>query len=194
MARKNIQPVGVVLAGGASRRMGYDKAQIPLAGITLAEHAVNRLKTVAHPVVLADRGRLNLEGVPSIVDGPGAGPAAALLGAAEAFPERDLLVLACDLPQVPIDLLAHLAHRTGGDLWLPRWHRGVEPLCALYRPKALDLLKNRVTEGKFALHALMQSTALETRFLEGEALGKWGTGEEMFANLNTPQDLERWGL
>jgi molybdopterin-guanine dinucleotide biosynthesis protein A len=190
----NPQPVGVILAGGASRRMGREKARIRLGGITLAEHAVARLEAIAEPVILADRGQLDLPGVPSIPDGPGKGPAAGLLGAARAYPGRDLLVLACDLPQVPTDLLAHLATCPGGDLWLPRWRQGVEPLCALYRPTALAALDRQVAKGNFALRGLLRSEVLDPLFLEGKNLAFFGNAEELFLNLNTPQDLERWGL
>ena len=60
--------------------------------------------------------------------------------------------------------------------------------------RALEVLEQRVAEGNFALHALASSPHLELRFLEGEALSAWGDSEEIFANLNTPADLERWGL
>jgi len=189
-----IQPVGVILAGGASRRMGRDKARIHLGGSTLAEHAVARLDGIAKPVVLADRGHLGLHSALSVPDGPGAGPAAGLLGAAQAYPGRDLLVLACDLPRVPVELLAHLARCQGGDLWLPRWQRGEEPLCALYRPTALAVLGEQVAGGNFSLRGLLRSEALEPCFLEGAVLAAFGVAEELFANLNTPQDLARWGL
>lgn len=175
-------PVGVVLAGGASRRMGWDKA---LSG--LPSSAAERLAAVCPEVAVADRGRGLLTGLPSLPDAPGGGPVAGILGAAAVYPGRPLLVLACDLPRVPPDLLAELA-ASDCDWAVPRWERGLEPLCALYGPAALAVL---VEKGLRAPHRLAEEN-LAIRYLEGDGLGRFGPPEEVFLNLNTPEDLKRY--
>ena len=111
------------------------------------------------------------------------------MGAAATFPGVDLLVLACDLPQVPVSLLNALVNTPGGDLCWPRWRRGVEPLCALYRPVALRALAQRVAAGRFALQGLDKEPGVEAAFLEGDTLEIHGDPVAMFANLNTPGEL-----
>lgn len=184
-------PVGVVLAGGASRRMGWDKA---LSG--LPAMAAERLAAVCAEVAVADRGRGLLPGLPSLPDGgpgpepvgEGGGPAAGILGAAAAYPGRPLLVLACDLPRVPVELLAELVSSGAWDWVVPRWGRGLEPLCALYAPAALAILAEK---GLRAPHRLAEED-LAIRYLEGGDLARFGPPEEIFLNLNTPEDLERY--
>ena len=183
-------PVGAVLAGGASRRMGRDKALLGGAGLPAA--AARRLAAVCAEVAVADRGRGLLPGLPSLPDGPGRGPAAGILGAAAAYPGRPLLVLACDLPGVPAALLAELARSHEYDFAIPRWRRGVEPLCAFYGPAALAVLSENVKRGLHAPHRLAADGRLAVRFLEGDLLARFGTPEEVFLNLNTPEDLERY--
>ena len=176
-------PVGVVLAGGASRRMGWDKALS-----SLPASAAERLAAVCAEVAVADRGRGLLPGLPSLPDGPGRGPVAGILGAAAAYPGRPLLVLACDLPRVPVELLAELAALQPCDWAVPRWERGLEPLCALYAPTALALLAET---GLRAPHRLAGED-LAIRYLEGDDLERFGPPEEVFLNLNTPEDLARY--
>ena len=186
------EPVGVVLAGGASRRMGRDKAVLTLApgGETLAAGAARRLAAVCAEVVVADRGRGTVPALPSLADGPGQGPAAGLLGAARVRPGRPLLVLACDLPAVPVALLARLCDLAAGADWVvPRWPGGLEPLCALWGPQALAALAERVGRGLYALHPLAGDDRLAVRFVEGEALAAFGRPEEIFWNVNAPEDL-----
>lgn len=178
-------PIGVVLAGGASRRMGWDKALSSLPGM-----AAERLAAVCAEVAVADRGRGLLPGLPSLPDGPGGGPVAGILGAAAAYPGRPLLVLACDLPRVPPALLAELTRSEGCDWVVPRWSRGLEPLCALYGPAALAVLAEK---GLRAPHRLGEED-LAVRYLEGDDLARFGPPEEVFLNLNTPEDLERYTL
>jgi molybdopterin-guanine dinucleotide biosynthesis protein A len=184
--------VGVVLAGGASRRMGRDKALLAVGGASLPARAAERLAAVCAEVAVADRGRGLLGHLPSLPDGPGHGPAAGILGAAAAYPGRPLLVLACDLPGVPAALLAALAGAAEHDLALPRWRRGVEPLCAFYGPAALAVLGENVGRGLHAPHRLAADRRLAVRFLEGDLLARFGPPEELFLNLNTPEEMARY--
>jgi molybdenum cofactor guanylyltransferase len=196
------ETVGVVLAGGASSRMGRDKAALAVDGATLTARAAQRLLRVCPRVAIADRGRGLLADLPCLPDGPGEGPAAGILGAALAWPGHPLLVLACDLPHVPEPLLRELARRApaegGGDRdadadWVvPRWEHGLEPLCALYRPAALAALAAAVARGVAAPHRLGEAAGLRVRYLEGEPLRRFGPPADLFLNLNTARDLERW--
>jgi molybdenum cofactor guanylyltransferase len=187
--------VGVVLAGGASSRLGFDKAllEIPIGGrpISLAAWAAQRLGTVCPQVAVADRGRQLVAGLLSLLDGAGQGPVAGLLGAAAVYPGRSLLVLACDLPRVPAGLLAALAGGEGFDWAVPRWNQNrLEPLCARYGPAALAVLAERAGRGLLALHSLRDEPSLAVRYLEGDDLVRFGPPSEIFLNLNTPEDLE----
>jgi molybdopterin-guanine dinucleotide biosynthesis protein A len=179
--------LGVVLAGGQSRRMGRDKAALILEGETLVERAARRLAQACPEAIVAGGARPALESLESVPDGPGAGPVAGILGAATAHPGRSLLVLACDLPAVPVSLLEEIAHARG-DWVTPRWQGRVEPLCALYRPAALAVLEQRALAGEYALHALAD-TDLASSYLEAEALERHGDPAAMFVNLNRPEDL-----
>ncbi len=191
MNQRSSRVVGVALAGGKSRRMGRDKARLRLGGASLVEHTAARLREVTTDVLVADRGRELVPGYRSITDGPGGGPAAGILGAAGLRPGCDLLVLACDLPRVPAALLRRLASPGREDACVPRWRRGIEPLCALYRPAALAVIAAEVHAGRFALHSMLRSASLDVRYLEGRDLETFGAPEGLFSNLNTPEDLAR---
>lgn len=182
-------PVGVVLAGGESRRMGRDKALLPWRGGTLAQHARDRLAAVCAEVVVADRGRGVVAGAHSVADGAGAGPAAGLLGAAATSPGRSLLVLACDLPFVPVGLLLALARLgAGADLVMPVSSRGPEPLAAFYGPSALAALTMAVARGELALNRLLEDGTLRVLRLEVARLSRHGDPALLFQNVNTAAD------
>jgi molybdopterin-guanine dinucleotide biosynthesis protein A len=166
--------------------MGRDKALLKIDGEMLMARASQLLGEVCGEVLIADAGRGIAPG--SIPDGPGRGPAAGLLGAARARPGRPLLVLAVDLPFVPVPLLEDLA-RSEADLAIPRWAGGVEPLCALYGPAALAVLEERVGQGRLDLWTLPETPGLAVRWLGDEDLRRFGEPARMFLNLNRPEDL-----
>ncbi|HTQ79350.1 MAG TPA: NTP transferase domain-containing protein, partial [Thermoanaerobaculia bacterium] len=162
------------------------------AGESLADRAARRLAAVCPEVILADGGRGLLARWRSVGDGPGTGPAAGILGAAQACPGQSLLVLACDLPEVPETLLAEIARPSGFDWVVPRWRGRIEPLSALYRPPALAALGELVAAGTLGPHRLAEVPGLSVRYLGSDLLARYGPPERMFANLNTPEDLALW--
>lgn len=173
--------------------MGRDKALLPLAGISLAEAACRRLEALCTLVVVADGGAGKLPGRSSVADGPGAGPLAGILGAASAHPGRDLLVLACDLPEVPVNLLRRLLDPAPCDWRLPTWRAGVEPLCALYRPAALARLRELALAGVISPTRVAEDPDLGAGLVV-ERIGEreiraFGEPAHLFRNLNTPGDL-----
>lgn len=101
------EPVGVVLAGGASRRMGTDKAFVAVDGRSMVLRVADALVSGGcGPLVCqgGDPRRLAAVGLDLWPDvSPPEGPVGAIrsaLGrAVEAFPEVDVVVVAaCDLP------------------------------------------------------------------------------------------------
>lgn len=109
--------LGVILAGGLGRRIGGDKALIPLADRPLIAHVRDRLAPqVAALVVNAngDAARLAFLGLPVIADGvpDHPGPLAGVLTGLEhaaAHGHTAIITAPTDCPFLPTDLVARLA-------------------------------------------------------------------------------------
>jgi molybdopterin-guanine dinucleotide biosynthesis protein A len=99
--------LGVVLAGGRSRRMGRDKALLEWRGLSLIDHALRRFTTAGVPDTVVSGVRPAHGGIPD--QHQGEGPLAGLLAVAEAYPERRLLVVPVDMPRLPAAWLIELA-------------------------------------------------------------------------------------
>jgi len=115
-----VKVVGLLLAGGQSRRMGGgDKALRPLGGIPLIDRVIERLRPQVNALVLnvnGDPARFARLGLPVAADSvPGfAGPLAGVLAGLDwAFSHRSdcpyVVSVATDAPFLPIDLVARLA-------------------------------------------------------------------------------------
>src|SRR5438105_8578446 len=170
---------GLLLTGGASRRMGRDKALLEVDGQRLVDRAAALLAAVADPVVEVGPG---WSGLPAIrEEPPGSGPLAALGAGAAALRtaghEGPVLVLAVDMPRVSVELLRLLARRAGPGTAVPRADGHPQPLCARYGPAALATVDGLLAAGERSLRALL--AALEPRpdgATPGEPDGREGVG------------------
>ncbi len=135
---------GLLLAGGASRRMGRDKAGIDYHGRSQLDHAFDLLREVTGSCLLAIGPGHHDEplrrGHPCVIDAEGfAGPAAGLIGAQDLRPEVSWLLLACDMPLMPASMLHELVrtaarHPEADVIAYAAADGRIEPLCALWRP------------------------------------------------------------
>ena len=133
----------VILAGGAGRRIGYQKAFLEFFGVTMIERTVEVVGEVADEVVVvardADQAERLREVVPEarVVADPvrGFGPVAGLAAGMEAAGSELALAVGCDLPFLNprvMELLFDLAE--GHDAAVPIREGGlIEPLHAVYR-------------------------------------------------------------
>lgn len=102
---------GLLLAGGDSSRMGFNKALLRVGGRTLVEHTARLLAKLTGAVLIVSRDRSVAADLPyPVVDSeaPGVGPLAALAAGLECCTTPWALVLACDLPLFPAALGAYM--------------------------------------------------------------------------------------
>jgi molybdopterin-guanine dinucleotide biosynthesis protein A len=182
---------GAILLGGASTRMGTDKAGLALGGVPLAVRTAELAAALFAEVLLV--GGAPPAGAPgrAVADPPG--PRCALrglVGALEAARAPRVLVLATDLPGLTADLLLALVALPEADVVLPRSARGLEPLCALYaREAVLAPARAHLAAGSLALQGLLAELRLRT--LEGADLRAVDPEGTALANANTPEEWAR---
>jgi molybdenum cofactor cytidylyltransferase len=116
----------VILAAGASQRMGTPKALLPWAGTTLLEHAVEQARAagVEHIVVVLGQATRHLEGEPWLADvtvrcnpDPETGRSASIRIGSAALPDglRAFLVQSVDQPSDASVLASLFAALATGD-------------------------------------------------------------------------------
>jgi molybdenum cofactor guanylyltransferase len=124
MTNSGFPVLGVLLAGGQGRRMGYvDKGLMTLGGRPLLAHAVERARPQVSTLILnaaGDPDRFAAFGLPVVADvvegyaGPLAGVLTGLEWAAVHRPEVAwVATFATDAPFLPPDLVARLMAATG---------------------------------------------------------------------------------
>ncbi len=195
MEQPKLSRMGFVLAGGKSSRMGTDKAFLEFGGQTLLDRAFAVVGTVCASVaIVGDPDRFAKYGStkygPVVADiFPGCGPLAGI-HAALAHSSAELnLMLAVDMPFISAELLAFLfalAETNDPVVTVPRVGKGLQPLCAVYRPAFRATAEQALQAGNYKVDAAFSSASI--RVIEEGELATAGFSGRCFFNVNTPQD------
>lgn len=180
-----------LLAGGLSTRMGEDKASTTFLDGTLLEWMRDRTAPLFPHVfaVTKEPSRFHDLGIPVINDALDArGSAVGIYTAVLASPTERVLCVACDMPFVNSRLLWELADKSEGfDVFVPRHGEFMQPLCAVYSKRTLDAYREFILSGGRRIIDIYPD--LNTGFLDvGD--GRFGDPDELFLNVNTPEELE----
>lgn len=176
---------GFVLAGGASRRMGSDKALLGGENGSLLLRVTSIVEAAAgSAIVVAPPGRYEDMGVPVLSDRwPGEGPLGGIVTALEFSRDPLNLIVAVDMPWLDVSTLRELVVSAGetGRSVIPVHDDGAtEPLCAVYHRNDLP-----------ALRAFFDGGGRRVRDAIGQiSYQSVPAAERVFANVNTPEEWE----
>ena len=193
--------VGLLLAGGLSRRMGGgDKALRRLGDRTLLDHVIDRLRPQVTALVLNANGdptRLAGFGLPVVPDsvpdfaGPLAGILAGLDWAAANRPDCELVAsVPTDAPFLPRDLVARLSSSmiaAGAELACAASGGQAHPVIGLWPVRLREDLRRAVV-----VEEVRKVDVWTGRFrLATVAFAEDMRGVDPFFNANRPEDLDR---
>ncbi len=181
-----------VLAGGASRRMGRPKAELPYGASTLLAFQTGRLAGIFEEVLVVAKERPGFETGPARVVLDGEAEHAAIHGLVRALEEAAdrIFVLAVDLPALAPPLIRGIAARSlesDAPAVLPRADGRLQPLAGVWRRAVLPLARRRIGAGELSLHGLAEEAGAEV--FEESAWRALDPSGNAFENLNT---LERY--
>jgi molybdenum cofactor guanylyltransferase len=141
-----------ILCGGFSTRMGTDKGLIAIDDTIWAKHIANQFKYLYVPVLYSLRKSqieayskyIQLSNV--VIDSTSAeGPLNGLLSVHDAFPHKNILLVACDMIDIDfltIDALVTSYKKENNMSHAFKEGNFYEPCCAIYSTNALLMAKN----------------------------------------------------
>ncbi|ROS04705.1 molybdenum cofactor guanylyltransferase [Sinobacterium caligoides] len=188
-------PSGIILAGGQSSRFGgSDKGLIEWQGQAMIEHVITRIGPQLDKLAISVRHNADSYKhlkLPCLIDeqqesqGPLAGIARALADEHELMHEQEfLLVVPCDTPQLPCDLVKRLmaaAQQHHRDLCYAHDGERGHFLCCLIHRRALAPLQAYIKSGKRSMYRLIEQLNSEAVDFSDQA--------RAFININDAQEL-----
>jgi molybdenum cofactor guanylyltransferase len=187
------QVTALILAGGQSRRMGTDKALLNWQGVPLLrrvyEVAAQCCSTVAVLTPWPERYHVLLPTtVHWLIESPsGQGPLLALAQGLSYLTTDWLLLLACDLPQLNLQVLQHWilqlpATDPQNIAYVPYQNSHWEPLCGLYHRSGKAALQTFIANDGRAFQPWLSEIAAVPLKVDKEI-------SPMLWNCNRPTDF-----
>ena len=178
---------GYILAGGQSRRMGFDKRMLKAGRITFLERSSGLLESILgkKPVFVGDNLELKAtQGCRIVRDRvPNCGPLSGLAALLQDCPTQWALVLAVDLPYLScheLELLIN-APRNSFDVLTLTQSGKPEPMSALYNTARKDFWELMLLSNKLGIQAGIRQLKWCAVYLPEES--------SALKNMNTLQDL-----
>jgi molybdopterin-guanine dinucleotide biosynthesis protein A len=184
--------IAVIMAGGDSRRMGQDKANLLLGERTLLQSVAATLQPMFGEVIISVRlPRLGID-LPQICDHPAhSGPLAGLAAALECATTPWIFAVACDMPFITPAVIEYLAlQRADYQAVVPVVGGYPQPLAAFYARSCLDQVSACLHgKGKHSFRALLDK--IRVCYVSEEQMQAVDPQLRSFFDLDTPQDVVR---
>ncbi|HEX6542723.1 MAG TPA: molybdenum cofactor guanylyltransferase [Ktedonobacterales bacterium] len=187
---------GVILAGGKSRRMGENKAELLFKGEPLLARVARRVAPVVDELLIIGPESLTAlipwaRVVSDLV--PEVGPLGGLYTALRATSSARVFLLACDMPFVRPRLVRAMLQLAVSDeeaeAVVLRAGTRLHPLHSVYSAGCLPVVEQAIASGDYSMHALLARITVVT--VSSETVSREDPDGISPFNVNTAADWER---
>lgn len=183
----------VILAGGKSQRMTYDKQEIELREGRLIEKLVYGLDAIFDRVLVVTNrpqlyGDLPCNAITDIH--PGHGPISGLHAALTYSPTELVYLLACDMPNLNPAFIQYMVdcYEDVYDGVMTREGEHIEPMNALYHRRLLPLVEKQIEAASYRIFHLAEKANF--LYISQRVAREFSREGDMYYNINTIADLE----
>lgn len=186
---------GIILAGGASRRMGRPKALLPWGKSNLLQHLATAFEPRVDPLFIVSDGQMPLPTLPSGVQVandtiPHQGPLVGFAHGLKCAPEdRPLFLTGCDFPFIQPSIIDFLLDQLGdADAIVTQSANILQPLAGLYQPRIIHAVNRLIASGTRSITTLLET--IDCKKISDAEWQRFDPSGLMLMNINTPEQYE----
>jgi molybdenum cofactor guanylyltransferase len=180
---------GIILAGGKSSRMGFEKGLAEIQGKKMIEWVIQALQPVCKQLIIISNTNLyDYLGIPVYSDiYTDTGPLGGIYTGLMHSTSNGNLVLACDMPFISSQVLQQLLlEAVGYEIVVPSIKGQRHPLCGYYHKQISSSIEELIAAKVWK----MQEAIRRFQYKEWPA-DKAGYDAQVFANINTLEELQQ---
>lgn len=184
----------VILCGGKSSRMGFDKSKIEIKGKYLMELTAEKLETIFDEVILVAEKKDKFKTLKYTVLEDlkkEYGPAGGIYTALKYANSKYVFFMACDMPIVNIEYIKYMmkiAEEDNCECVLPKNGKWIEPMYAFYSKDLIGEFEKGIDNNNLLLYDIIKNSKIH--YIPEEVTRSYSENLEMFVNLNYVKDLD----
>lgn len=181
----------IILAGGKSSRMGFDKQFLKIDKRRLMDNIINKLKKEFDEIIIVTNKPEHYIGlghkitVDILKD---KGPLGGIHAGLNISSSQYALVMACDMPNANIDYIRYMKAYVEGDGCTTNFGDWIEPFCSFYSKDIIPDIEKYLKTKKRSINDLLK--ILDINYIEENQARRFSPNWDMFLNLNTKEDLD----
>ncbi|KPU26718.1 molybdenum cofactor guanylyltransferase [Caloranaerobacter sp. TR13] len=186
----------VVLAGGKSTRMGFDKQLLNINGKRLISWIIEKLKDEFNDIIIVSNkpqyySEVDCRIVSDIIKGMGplSGIHSGLMNAKSQY----VYFIACDMPVININYIKHMKKCLDNGNYhgcITQVNDWIEPLNAFYSKSIISAIECQLNRGRRSVFSLVKS--LDFYIVNEVIARKFSPDWDMFINLNTIEEFNEF--
>jgi len=186
----------VILAGGKSSRMGFDKQFLRINEVRIMESLIHELRKEFEDIIIVtnkpEEYRSTENGIRIISDEiKEIGPLSGIYGGLKESKSKYVYFIACDMPNISLNYIRYMKKKlinNKGNACVARIEGKVEPFNAFYSVDILSEIEKLIALNRRSMLGLIG--IIEPIFIEEDVFEKYNYSFDMFINLNSKEDLE----
>lgn len=197
MSNQRYPGTAIILAGGKSTRLGFDKQFLIYNSEYLMDYLLKLLEPIfQETVIVSNTPEIHQSRACRVVSDimPEAGPLAGLHAGLTAASFELCYLTACDMPGIRESYIRYMLEcqriHQGTEAVVTRVKDMLEPMNALYARSLVSRIDPLLKAGKRKMTALLD--VADTHYVPEQIAVRYSPDWLMFDNINTAQDMERF--
>ncbi len=176
---------GIIIAGGKSRRMGFDKTQIKHRQQTFLMHAIKLLENFTDDIIISTNRPIQTpyKQIPDTIKD--IGPMGGLYTCLSQIKTSTALVIPADMPLLNTKVIAYLLKQSNPKLLLNLLEIDQQPqmLTGLYHKNIIPYLTKLIEQKNYRLRSLLRQ--MPAKLIPADSF------RDNLLNVNTPNELKK---
>lgn len=188
---KRVEMTAIILAGGKSSRMGFDKAFIKIRGIPIIKRQLKQLKQIFKKIIIVTNNPLNYKFKGARVIGDlitERGPLGGIYSGLKASFSDYNFVVACDMPFLNKALIRYMIKdRDNYDVVIAKIDGKFHPLFGLYSKNCIPAIEEMLKQNKLKVSSIFPK--VKSHFILRREIRRFDRDLLSLLNINTEGDL-----
>lgn len=185
----------VILAGGKSSRMGFDKKDLIINGEPLLVSMTRKLRKLFNEIILITNENNTLDIFDKVSKDliESKGPLSGIYTGLKLSSSQYVYFIACDMPIIKENYILHMKECIEArecEAVVTKYKGWVEPFNAFYSKDIMDKIKENLDMDRRNIYGLIEK--LCAIYIDEKDARKYSEEFEMFYNLNTKKDIEEF--